>query len=79
MSFTDDMATLKQTRDYLGLGVRELARNACVGKDTVSRIENGLLDPEKVGYGDIVRLVRALRRAGLRKLKVEDVFPVEGA
>lgn len=73
------MNALKQVRRRLGLGLRELARDADVGKDVVSRIETGRVQPVNVSYGDIVRLFRALKRAGLTRTKLEDIFPVAAA
>jgi predicted transcriptional regulator len=70
------MMTLEQARGLVKKGLRELARDAGVGKDTVSRIEAGRLDPENVSYGDIMRIVRALQRAGLPGLSVEELFPI---
>jgi predicted transcriptional regulator len=71
------MATLKQHRKRVGLGLRQFARHAGVNKDIVLRIEKRLTDPANVNYGDIVRIVRTLQRAGLPDLKVEDIFPVK--
>jgi transcriptional regulator with XRE-family HTH domain len=74
----DDVLTLKQVRELAGIGLRELARDAGVGKDVVWRMENGRTTHETVGYGDVVRILRALRRAGLTRRMVADadIFPV---
>lgn len=70
------MLTLKQARQRVGIGLRKLARDADVGKDIVLRIETERVDPARVGYGDIVRIFRALRRAGLTRVKIDDLFPI---
>jgi predicted transcriptional regulator len=67
---------LRQARKRARLGVRELGREAGVSKDTVSRIERQLLDPARVSHGDIVRLVYALRRAGLTSVTADDLCPI---
>lgn len=68
--------TLEQARSLVKISQRQLAREAGIGNDTVSRIERGQTDPADVSYGDILRIVRALQRSGLPGLKPEDVFPV---
>jgi predicted transcriptional regulator len=70
------MMTLEHARGLVGKGLRELAREAGVDKDVVWRIENKRVDPADVSYGDIMRIVRALQRAGLSGLRVEDLFPI---
>jgi transcriptional regulator with XRE-family HTH domain len=74
----DDAMTLKQVRELAGIGLRELARDAGVGKDVVWRMENGRTTHETVGYGDVKRILRALRRAGLtRRIASDDeIFPI---
>jgi predicted transcriptional regulator len=69
--------TLKQARIRAELGVRELGRASGVGKDVVSGIETGRVDPSKVAYGSIVRIVYALRLAGLPGVTADSLFPVE--
>jgi transcriptional regulator with XRE-family HTH domain len=69
------MTKTKQDRLKAGIGLREFARIAGIGKDVVARIERDLV-PVGVNYGDVVRYARAARRAGLTKAMVEDLFPV---
>jgi predicted transcriptional regulator len=76
MSSIHDMLTLKQARERVGLGLRELARDAGVGKDIVYGIESSRVASENVRHGDIVRIFRALRRAGLTRVKQDELFPV---
>lgn len=71
------MMTLTQVRRLLGIGLREFAREAQVGKDTVCRIETKQLDPKDATYGNIMRIVRTARRLGLPGLTVEELFPIE--
>jgi transcriptional regulator with XRE-family HTH domain len=68
------MMIIKQVRLNAGWGLREFARHAGVSKDVLLRIETD--GPVRVNYGDVVRVARAARMAGLTKAKVEDLFPV---
>jgi transcriptional regulator with XRE-family HTH domain len=72
------MPTLKQVRKRAKLGLRQLARDAGVGKDVVLRLEKRLTSPENVSHGDIVRIVRALQRH-LPELTADELFPVRVA
>jgi predicted transcriptional regulator len=78
LSPMNDSLSLKDVRELAGIGLRELARDAGVGKDVVWRMENGRTTHETVGYGDVKRILRALRRAGLTKriASDEEIFPV---
>lgn len=68
--------TLRQVRKRAKRGQRQLAREAGVGKDVVNRLETRRLRPENARFGDLVRIVRGLRRAGIPDLDVEQLFPV---
>jgi transcriptional regulator with XRE-family HTH domain len=70
------MTTFKQARQRARIGLREFARDAGVSKDILLRVENSPVGPERINYGDVVRIARAARRAGLTKAQVEDLFPV---
>lgn len=69
--------TLEQARGLVKLNQTQLARAAGVTKFVISDIETGATRPENVAHGTIVKIVRALQRAGLPGLTSEDIFPVE--
>lgn len=68
--------TLIEARALVGLTQTQLAEAADVAVSTVSDLERGgNLNP---GYALVMRIINALRRAGLKALKPEDVFEVPG-
>lgn len=65
---------LKGARTALGWTQQELAAKAGVTQQLVSRLERGQTD--RVMYSSVVKIVRALRKAGLSGLTQEALFPV---
>jgi transcriptional regulator with XRE-family HTH domain len=70
------MTTLKQARNLVKLSQGQLSKASGIKKSAISDIETGRLTAERVSYGTIVRLVRALQQNGLTGLTADDLFPV---
>lgn len=68
--------TLKQARELVGLSQAQLAEQSGVQKSSIADIETHRVAPENVAHGTIVRLVRALQRAGIPGLTTDQIFPV---
>ncbi len=67
---------LKRTRDLIKVSQTDLSKTSGEKKSVISDIELGRVDAEDVGYGRIVRIVRALQYLGLPGITADDVFPV---
>lgn len=67
---------LSEARALVGLTQTQLAESADVAVSTVSDLERG--GNQNPGYGLVMRIINALRRAGLKTLKPEDIFEVPG-
>lgn len=66
--------TLRSARTHLGWMQRDLSARSGVPQQTISRLENGeYLD---TAYQTVVRVTRTLRKAGLRGVTLEKLFPV---
>jgi transcriptional regulator with XRE-family HTH domain len=65
---------LKQAREALGWTQEELSRRSGVGQQHISKLEKGRI--ERISYLTVVRIVRALRKAGLAGVTAEKLFPV---
>jgi len=66
--------TLKEARELAGLSQSELDRRAGVPQGTTHDLETGRV--ESPSFERVVRIVRALRRAGLKGVDGEQLFPV---
>jgi transcriptional regulator with XRE-family HTH domain len=66
--------TLKQARELAGLSQAELDRRAGLATGTIHELESGRT--ESPSWERVVRIVRALRRAGLKGIDGEQLFPV---
>jgi predicted transcriptional regulator len=66
--------TLGQARDLLGLSKRRLDILAGVREGTVHQIESA--KNRRPAYVTVVKIIRALRKAGLANISAEQIFPV---
>jgi transcriptional regulator with XRE-family HTH domain len=66
--------TIEQARGYLGWGQSELARRAGESVSNIRDLENG--ENKNPSWGLVYRVTCAFQRAGLKKIKPEDLFPV---
>lgn len=73
---TKQALTLEQALELVELNQSELARRSGVSKHVISKLVMGSVQAENATHGTIVRLVRALQRAGLPGVTADDVFPV---
>lgn len=69
--------TLAQARDLVGLMQTELDRRAGLPAGTTHDLESGR--NKNPSYFIVVRVVRALRDAGLVGIQAEQIFPVPEA
>lgn len=67
--------TLEQARKLLGWTQAKLAQEAGEHVSTVSDIETGR--NARPAYVVVMRIMRAIQRAGLTGVKPEDIFPVD--
>jgi transcriptional regulator with XRE-family HTH domain len=65
---------IKAARKALDWSQSELARRSGVAQQRISQLERG--DYVFVSYRDVVRIVRAFRKAGLKGITAEELFPV---
>lgn len=65
---------LKDARRALGWTQQELSRRSGVRQQDISKLERGSV--HRISYTTVVRLVRALRKAGLAGVTAEELFPV---
>lgn len=66
--------TLKEARELVGLSQIELDRRAGLAQGTIHDLETGRV--ENPSFERVVHIVRALRRAGLKGVEAEQIFPV---
>lgn len=66
--------TIKAARTALGWTQTELADKSGVPQQRISLLERGRI--ERVSYRDVVLIVRAFRKAGLKGVTAEELFPV---
>lgn len=66
--------TLKDARAALGWSQQKLEAESGVSQQQISRYETGEI--ERVGLDQAQRIVKALHRAGLKGLTLDDLFPV---
>lgn len=69
-----DVLSLERARLLAGLNQRDLDRLAGLAKGTIHEIENKR--NKRPAYETVVRIVRALQRAGLKGITAEEIFPV---
>lgn len=69
--------TLAEARALAGLTLSQLAQQSRTPVSTVADLERG--GNQNPGFALVMRLVLALREAGLRALQPEDIFSVSGA
>lgn len=67
--------SLTQARGLVGLTQTELAARAAISVGALNRIEHGHV--RTLGFATAMRIVRALRTAGLPGLTPEDVFDAD--
>lgn len=68
---------LREARELAGLSQAELERRAGLPAGTVYDLENGRV--ETPSFERVTLIVRALRRAGLKGVDGEQLFPVPEA
>jgi transcriptional regulator with XRE-family HTH domain len=66
--------TLKDARELVGLSQSELERRAGLPAGTIHDLESGRT--ENPSWDRVVRIVRALRKSGLKNIDGEQIFPV---
>ncbi len=66
--------TLKDARELAGLSQNELDRRAGLPIGSIFELENGRT--KSPSWDRVVRIVRALKRAGLKGVDAEQLFPV---
>jgi len=66
--------TLQEARELVKLSQSELDRRAGLPIGTTHDLENGRVDSPS--WERVVRIVRALRRSGLKGVEGESLFPV---
>lgn len=65
---------LKEARELVKLSQSELDRRAGLPTGTIHDLESGRI--ESPSFERVVLIVRALRRAGMKGLEAEQLFPV---
>lgn len=66
--------TLKEARTALGWTQQKLEAESGVKQQQISELENNKI--ETVSHASVVKILRALHRAGLKGLTAEALFPV---
>lgn len=67
--------SLREARTLVGLSLSQLAEDSRTPISTLADLERGAT--QNPGFGLVMRVVNALRLAGLRALRPEDVFTIE--
>jgi predicted transcriptional regulator len=66
--------TLPQARELVGLSQRRLDLLSGLREGTIHQIEEG--KNKRPAYVTVVKIVRGLKKAGLRNISAEQIFPV---